>query len=147
MLCINAITFFDKTELYKLLDLNKNTDIYIEKSLINKHDSKKNIKVINKDIFRTSRLNKKAKRSLYLYLYIIKCFFDYIRFPKFINILKKVFLYNLKENRTNFLKIILDKLGKIYSTKLKINSLHSLIKLISLYLILKKILRSIYIIK
>ena len=140
MLFINAITFFDKTELYKLLDLKKNTDIYVEKSFINKYESKKNVKVINKDIFITSRLNKKAKRSLYLYLYII-------RFPKLINILKKVFLYNLQEKRTNFLKIILDKLGKTYSTKLKINSLHSLIKLISLYLMLRKILRSIYIIK
>lgn len=127
MLCINAITFFDKTELYKLLDLNKNTDIYVEKSFINKHDSKKNIKVINKDIFETARLSENTRRSIYLYLYIVKYFFDYIRLPKLINILKKVFLCNLKEKRISFLKIMLDKLGRIYLTKLNINSLHSLI--------------------
>jgi hypothetical protein len=142
LLYMNIITFFDKTELYKLLNLKKDTNIYIEK-----YESNKKIKLINKKIFKISRLNKKAKRCLYLYLYIINYFFDYIGFPKLINVLKKVLLYNSKEKRTSYLKTILDKLGKIYLTKLKINSLHSLIKLISLFLMLRKILKSIYIMK
>jgi hypothetical protein len=148
MLYVNVITFFDKIELYKLLGLRKHTDLYIEKSLPNKHESKKKVKVINRNIFKISRLNKEAKRYLYLYLYIVNYFFDSIGFPKLINVLKKVFLYSLKkEKKTNTLKVMLDKLGKTYLTKLKINSLHSLIKLMSLFLILKKILKSIHIIK
>jgi len=146
MLYINFITFFDKIELYKLLDLRKDTDLYIEKSLLNKHESK--VKVVNKNIFKVSRLNKRTKRCLYLYLYVINYFFDSIGFPKLINVLKKVLLCSLKEEkRTNYLKITLDKLRKTYFTKLKINSSHSLIKLISFFLMLKKILRSIYVMK
>ena len=147
MLYVNVITFFDKIELYKLLGLKKDTDIYIEKSFPNKHGSNQNIKVINKNIFKISRLNKKAKRCLYLYLYIVKYFFDYIRFPKLINILGKVLLYSLKEKKTNYLRTTLDELGIKYLTILKITSLHSFIRLISLFLMFKKILKSIYIIE
>jgi hypothetical protein len=145
MLYMNVITFFDKTELYKLLGLRKDTDMYIEKSLVSERGSNQKIKVINKNIFKISRLNKKVKTCLYLYLYIVKCFFDYIGFPKLINILGKVLLRNLKEKRTNCLKTMLNKLGNIYLTMLKINSLHSLVGLINLFLMLKKILKSIYI--
>jgi hypothetical protein len=145
MLYTNVITFFNKTELYKLLGLRKDTDIYIEKPLLSKQESNQEIKIINKNIFKISTLDKKVKKCLYLYLYIVKCFFDYIGFPKLINILGKVLSCSLKEKRTNCLKTMLDKLGKIYLTTLKINSLHSLIGLISLFLMLKKILKSIYI--
>ena len=130
-----------------MLGLRKDVDLDldIKKPLFSKHESNKKVGVINKNIF---KLSKKAKICLHLYLYIINYFFDSIRFPMLINVLKKVFLYSLKKKkRTNFLKIMLGKLGKIYLTKLKINSLHSLIKLISLSLILKKVLKSIYIMK
>src|SRR6516225_10207857 len=122
-LCANVITFFDATELYKLLSLRKDIDIYIEKLSVSKYGPNKKVKVINKDIFKISRLNKKAKKYLHLYLCIVNYFFNYIGFPKMINVLKKVLLYSSKENKMNNLKIMLEKLGKIYSRKLKINSL------------------------
>lgn len=147
MLYKNIITFFDKTELYKLLGLKKDTDIYIEKLLLSKDGYYKKIKVINKDIFKTSRLNEKTKRCLYLYLYTVNYFFDYIGFPKLINILGKVLLYSPKEKKINYLKTMFNKLGKTYLTMLNINSLYSLLKLVSFFLMLKKILKSIYIIK
>lgn len=144
----NVVTSpFDKTELHKLLNLSNNTDINVERSLFNGYRLNEKMKIINKNIFRLSRTDKKVKRYLYLYLYIINYFFNYIKFPKVINILKKILLYSFKEKRTNSLKIMLEKSGKIYFTKLQINSLYLYIKLINLFLILKKILESIYIIK
>ena len=138
---------FDKTELHKLLDLSNDTDINIERSLFDKRGLNEKMEIINKNIFKLSNTDKKVKRYLYLYLYIINYFFNYIKFPKMINILKKILLYNLKEKRTSSLKIMLEKSGKIYFTKLQINSLYLFIKLINLFLMLKKILKSIYIIK
>ena len=138
---------FDKMELHKLLDLSNDTDINIERSLFDKRGLNEKMEIINKNIFKLSNTDKKVKRYLYLYLYIINYFFNYIKFPKMINILKKILLYNLKEKRTNSLKIMLEKSGKIYFTKLQINSLYLFIKLINLFLMLKKILKSIYIIK
>ena len=138
---------FDKTELHKLLDLSNDTDINIERSLFDKRGLNEKMEIINKNIFKLSNTDKKVKKYLYLYLYIINYFFNYIKFPKMINILKKILLYNLKEKRTSSLKIMLEKSGKIYFTKLQINSLYLFIKLINLFLMLKKILKSIYIIK
>ena len=135
----NVVTStLDKTELYKLLNLSKYTDINIERSLFNKCGLNEKMEIINKNIFKLSNTNKKAKRYLYLYLYMINYFFNYIKFPKTINILKKILLYNLKEKRTSSLKIMLEKSGKIYSAKLQINSLYLFIKLINLFLMLKK---------
>jgi hypothetical protein len=147
MLYTNVVNFFDKTELYKLLGLRKDTDIYTEKLLFNKHGPDRKIKVINKNIFKMSRLDKRTKRCLFLYLYLVNYFFYSIGFSKLVNILGKALLCNSKEKRTNCLKIILERLGKIYFTVLKINSLHLLIRLIYLFLMLKKILKSIYIMK
>jgi hypothetical protein len=138
---------FYKTELHKLLNLSNDTDINIERSLFDKRGLNEKMETINKNIFKLSNTDKKVKRYLYLYLYIINYFFNYIKFPKMINILKKILLYNLKEKRTSSLKIMLEKSGKIYFTKLQINSLYLFIKLINLFLMLKKILKSIYIIK
>jgi hypothetical protein len=138
---------FDKTELHKLLDLSNDTDINIERSLFYKRGLNEKMEIINKNIFKLSNTDKKIKRYLYLYLYIINYFFNYIKFPKMINILEKILLYNLKEKRTSSLKIMLGKLRKIYFTKLQINSLYLFIKLINLFLMLKKMLKSIYIIK
>lgn len=145
MLYINVITFFNKTELYKLLGLEKYMNIYTEESLFNEHELNQKVEVINKKIFEISKLSKKVKICLYLYLYIVKYFFDYIGFPKLINILEKILLCSLKEKRTNYLKTMFNRLGRIYLSKLKIDSLHSLMRLISLFLMLKKTLKSIYI--
>ncbi len=138
---------FDKTELHQLLNLSNDTDINIERSLFDKRGLNEKMEIINKNIFKLSNTDKKVKKYLYLYLYIINYFFNYIKFPKMINILKKILLYNLKEKRTSSLKIMLEKSGKIYFTKLQINSLYLFIKLINLFLMLKKILKSIYIVK
>jgi len=144
-LYVSVINFFDKTELYKLLRLRKDTEIYAEKLLFNKRGVNK--KVINKNIFKVSRLNKKVKKYLYLYLYVINHFFHFIRFPKMISILREVLLYTSKEKRTNCLITILNSSKKIYLNMLNINSLHLFIRLISLFLMLKKILKSIYIMR
>jgi hypothetical protein len=84
---------------------------------------------------------------LHLYLYIFNSFFNFIGFPKVINIMRKVLLYDLKENRINNSNIILEKLRRIYLTKLNIKSLALLIRLMNLHLIVKKMLNSIIIIK
>jgi hypothetical protein len=136
---------------------DQNLIIFVRKLLVKIFNDNKNmffsplyINVITffdrMDLFKISRLNDKAKRCLCLYLYIVIFFFNSIGFLKLINVLKKVLLYNLEENRINNFKTILNKLGKIYLTRLKINSLCSLIGLISLYLMLRKILKNIYII-
>jgi hypothetical protein len=140
-------SLFNKTELYKLLKLGNDIDMNVERSLFNECILNEKTETINKNIFKLSKLDEKAKRYLYLYLCIINYFFNYIKFPKMINILRRILLYNLKEKRTSSLKIILGKSGKIYFTKLKISSLSLFIKLINLFLMLKRILKSIYIIK
>jgi hypothetical protein len=147
LLYMNIIMFFNKTDLYKLLGLRKDVDIYIEKSYRNKDGLNEIVEVINENIYEMSSFNKETKGYLYMYIYIINYFFEYIEFPKLINVLRKAFLYNSKDKRINYLKTILSKLRKIYLTKLNINSLRSFIRLISLFLMLKKILRSIYIMK
>jgi len=147
MLYVNVINFFDKTELYKLLGLRKDTDVYLENTLFSKQKINRGVKEINKNIFKMSRLDKKVKKCLYLYLYVINYFFNYIGFSKMVNVLGKVLSYNSKEKRTNYLKIALKKLGKIYLPLLKTNSSYLLIRLINLFLMLKKILKSIYIMK
>ena len=147
MLYVNVINFFDKTELYKLLGLRKDTDVYLENTLFSKQKINRGVKEINKNIFKMSRLDKKVKKCLYLYLYVINYFFNYIGFSKMVNVLGKVLSYNSKEKRTNYLKITLKKLGKIYLPLLKTNSSYLLIRLINLFLMLKKILKSIYIMK
>lgn len=147
LLYVNIVTFFDKIELFNLLGLTKDTNIFVEKFLIDKHELNKKTKVINKNLFKISRPNKKVKIYLYMYLCIVNCFFHYIRLPKVINILRKVLLYNSKEKITNTLEIVLEKLRKTYLIKLKINSYFLLLELISSFLMLRKILKSIYIVK
>jgi len=141
------ISLFDKIKLHKLLNLNNDTNINIERSLFNECRLNEKMEILNKSIFKLSKTNKKAKRYLYLYLYVINNFFNCIKFPKMINVLKKTLLDNLKEKRKGSLKVLLEKLRKIYFTKLRINSLYLFIRLINLFLILKKILKSLYTIK
>jgi Mitochondrial ribosomal protein (VAR1) len=132
ILYANLITFFNKSELYDLLGL-----------IGNKYDLNKKVKVINGDLFKMSKLDKKVKRCLYLYLCIINSFFNYIEFPKMINILKKVLLCSTKEKKINNLKTILE----MYLRKFNFNSLYLLMGLIKYFLMIKKILKSIYIMK
>jgi hypothetical protein len=112
-------------------------DFFVKNLSLNKE-----VKLIYKDKF-----NFILKRYLHLYLYIFNSFFNFIGFPKVINIMRKVLLYDLKENRINNLNIILGKLRRIYLTKLNIKSLALLIRLMNLHLIVKKMLKSIIIIK
>jgi hypothetical protein len=146
VLYANIITFFGKMDLFNLLGLRKDTIMY-KNLLANKRGLLKEIKGINIALFKMSRPTKKTKRYLYLYLCIVNYSFYYIGFPKMVNILRKVLLHSSKEKRTNNLKIILENLKKIYLTRLKINSSYLLIRLISLFLMLKKILESICIMK
>ena len=128
----NLITFFNKVELYDLLGL-KGNKYYLDKK----------VKVIGGDLFKMSNLSKKIKRCLYLYLCITNSFFNYIGFPKMINILKKVLLCSAKEKKISNLNAILE----IYLKKLNFNSLYLLIGLIKYFLMINKILKSIYIMK
>jgi hypothetical protein len=134
----NLINFFGKLELYNLLGLSKYVNSY---GLSNK------VKMINRDIFKVSRIDKGTKMYLYLYLYITYHFFNYISFLKMINILGKVLLFDSKEKKIDNLIIVLESFRKIYSTKLRINSLKLLIRLIIFFLDLKKILKSMYLMK
>ena len=128
-----------------ILLLYKYISIYFENAdLSNKHLLNGKVKVINKSIFKESIFNIETKR--YLYLCLMNYFFYYIRFPKMMNIMKKV-IFNLKEERVNNLIMVLKHLEKIYSKKLKINSLIYLIKLINIYLMINKLLKSIYLLK
>jgi hypothetical protein len=147
ILYTNILTFFNKTELHKLLNLEKDMNVYLKELLLNTHESNKKIKVINRSIFESSNLNEKVKSYIYIYLCIVNSFFNHIGFSKVINIFKKVSLRSSKENRTDSLKITLENLRKIYFTRLGINSLYLLIGLIGLFLKLKKILKSIYTVK
>ena len=144
MLYLNTITLFDKTEPYKLLGLEKDTDIYIEESFSSNDKLDQRIEVINKNIFETSRIDENVKRYLYLYLYIFKYFFEHIRFPRLINIMRKILLCNFKEKRMSYLETIFSNLERTYLAKLNIGSLYSLMGLINLYLMLKKVLKNIY---
>jgi hypothetical protein len=132
ILYANLITFFNKLELYDLLGLRGN-----------KYDLNKKVKVINGDLFKMSRFDKKIKRCLSLYLCIINSFFNYIGFSKMINILKRVLLCSTKEKKINNLKTILE----IYLRKFNFNSLYLLMGLIKYFLMIKKILKSIYTMK
>jgi hypothetical protein len=137
--------FLNRVEIYKLLGMKKYTDLLIKRSFIEKGELNENIEVFNQNIVK--KFNKNTKKCLFLYLCIINNFFCYIKFPKVISILRKVLLYSLKEKKVNFLKIILKRLQKMYFVKLKINSLNLLVKLMSLYLTINKILKGIYILR
>jgi hypothetical protein len=91
--------------------------------------------------------NKNIKRCLYVYIYIINYFFNYIKFPIIINILKRVLLYSLKESKISNIKIMLKILRKTHLKWLKINSLYLFVELVNLFLMIKKILKSIYVMK
>lgn len=147
ILYANLITFFNKVKLYDLLGLKRDENIYVEKLLVNERGLNKKVKVINRDLFEVSKPNKKVKRCLYLYLCIINYFFDYIGFSKMINTLRKILLYSGKENKTSNLRKMLESLRIIYLKRLELNSLHLLMELIRFFLMIKKILKGIYIMK
>jgi hypothetical protein len=143
----NIVVFFDKSELYDLLGLNRNTNMYTEKLLINEHGLNKKIRVINKDLFKISSISKNTKIYLYLYMYIINYLFNCIRFPKMISILRKVLLFKVKEKEVSDSITMLENLKKNYLIKFKIDSFYVLIRLIKIFFDLKKILKSMYLIK
>ena len=147
ILYVNLMTFFDEAELYDLLGLTGDTNIYVNKLSVNKYDLNKEVKVTNRDLFKFSKINQKVKGCLYLYLCIINYFFNYIGFHKMINILKRALLCSSKENRTNNLKIMLEKLREIYLKRLRFNSLYLFIRLVNFFLMIRKILKCIYIMK
>ena len=147
ILYASIVTLFDKTELHDLLGLKKNANIYTNKLSVDEYDFSKKVKVIDKDLFKFSKINEKVKRCLYLYLCIINYFFNHIGFHKMINILKKVLLCSSKENGINNSKIMLEKLREIYLKGLRFDSLYLLIRLANFFLMIRKILKCIYIIK
>jgi|SRR5215469_10329598 len=147
ILYVNLMTFFDEAELYDLLGLTGDTNIYVNKLSVNKYDLNKEVKVTDRDLFKFSKINQKVKGCLYLYLCIINYFFNYIGFHKMINILKRALLCSSKENRTNNLKIMLEKLREIYLKRLRFNSLYLFIRLVNFFLMIRKILKCIYIMK
>lgn len=125
--------------LYKFLELEIYKNTSFKKSLEQKYELKNKVEIF--------RLNKKTKKYLYFYMCIINNFFCYIKFPRIINILKRVLLFSLEEKKINNFKFILKKLKKIYFIRLKINSFSLLIRLVYLYIMLNKILKSIYILR
>jgi hypothetical protein len=139
----SLVNFFDRVELYDILGLRR--DVYTKKLLMDEYSSNK--KVINKDLFQISDISKKMKMCLYLYLCIINYFFYCIKFPKIINILKRVLLCSFKEKRMNYLKTMLEELRKVYLKRLNFSSLYLLIRLVSFFLMIRKLLKGIYIIK
>ena len=147
ILYTNIMTFFDKAELYDLLELRRDINIYTNELSIYKYSLNKKIKVIDDDLFKFFKINKMAKRYLYLYLCIINYFFNYIGFDKMINTLKKVLLCSSKENGINNFKTILEKLRKIYLKRLGFDSLCLLIRLVNFLLMIRKILKGIYVMK
>src|SRR5215813_6127363 len=147
ILYTNIMTFLDEAELYDLLELRRDINIYSNELSINKYSLNKKIKVIDEDLFKFSKINEMVKRYLYLYLCIINYFFNYIGFNKMINILKKVLLCSSKENGINNLNAILEKLRKIYLKGLGFDSLCLLIRLVNFLLMMRKILKGIYVMK
>ena len=147
ILYASLIDFLDKEELYDLLGLRRNTSIDTKNLLIDKYDLNRKVRVVNRDLFKMSNFSKKVKICLYLYLCIINYFFDYIGFPKMINILKRVLLCSSMEKRTSNLKIMLRGLRKVYLKSLNFNSLCLLIRLVSFFLMIRKLLKGIYITK
>lgn len=147
ILYASIINFFDKEELYDLLGLRRNVSVDTKKLLIYKCDLNGKIKVINRDLFKMSNFSKKVKICLYLYLCIINYFFNCIGFPKMINILKRVSLCSYKEKRVNNLRTMLEELRKVYLKNLNFNSLYLLIRLINFFFMIRKLLKSIYVMK
>jgi len=143
----NIINFFDKEELYDLLGLRVNVSVDTKSLLIDKYDSNKKVKVINKDLFKMSDIDKKVKICLYLYLCIINYFFNCIGFLKMMNILKRVLLCSSKEKRVSNLKTMLEELRKVYLKNLNFDSLYLLIRLVNFFLMIRKLLKGIYIMK
>jgi hypothetical protein len=147
ILYVSLINFFDRTKLHDFLGLRGDVDIYVKKLLIDKCGLNNEVKVINRDLFKISDISKKVKTCLYLYLCIVNYFFDYIGFPKIINILKRVLLCSSKEEKLSNLKTMLEELGKVYLRRLNFNSLGLLIRLVSFFLIIRKLLKSMYIMR
>ena len=147
ILYANLINFFNKKELYDLLGLRVDVSLDTKKLLVDKYDLNRQVKVINRDLFKMSDISKKVKICLYLYLCIINYFFDYIGFPKMINILKRVLLCSSKEKRASNLKTMLEELRKVYLKTLNFNSLYLLIRLVNFFLMIRKLLKGIYIMK
>ncbi len=147
ILYANLVNFFDKEELYDLLGLRGNVSVDTKKLLIYKYDLNRKVKVINRDLFKLSDIGKKVKICLYLYLCVINYFFNCIGFPKMINILKRVLLCSSKEKRVSNLKTMLEELRKVYLKSLNFNSLYLLIKLVNFFLMIRKLLKGIYIMK
>ncbi len=147
ILYANLVNFFDKKELYDLLGLRGNVSVDTKNLLIYKYDLNRKVKVINRDLFKLSDIGKKVKICLYLYLCVINYFFNCIGFPKMINILKRVLLCSSKEKRISNLKTMLEELRKVYLKSLNFNSLYLLIRLVNFFLMIKKLLKGIYIMK
>jgi hypothetical protein len=147
ILYANLINFFDKEELYDLLGLRENVSLDTKKLLVDKYDLNRKVKVINRDLFKMSDISKKVKICLYLYLCIVNYFFDCIGFPKMINILKRVLLCCSKEKRVSHLKTMLEGLRKVYLKNLNFDSLYLLIRLVNFFLMIRKLLKSMYIMK
>jgi hypothetical protein len=147
ILYANLVNFFDKEELYDLLGLRGNVSVDTKKLLIYKYDLDRKVKVINRDLFKMSDIGKKVKICLYLYLCVINYFFNFIGFSKLINILKRVLLCNSKEKRVSNLKTMLVELRKVYLKSLNFNSLYLLIRLVNFFLMIRKLLKGIYIMK
>jgi Mitochondrial ribosomal protein (VAR1) len=147
ILYTDFINFFDKMELYDLLGLERNISINEQKLLVDKYGLNNRFEIVNKDLFKMSHINKKVKRCLYLYLCIINYFFSYIGFPRMIDILRRILLCSSKEKRINNMKIILKELRKVYLERLGFNSLYLLIRLVNFFLMIRKLLRNIYVMK
>jgi len=143
----SLINFFDKVELCDLLGLGRDVNIYSEELLVNEYGLNRRIKIVNRDLFKMSDISEEVKRCLYLYLCIINYSFNYIGFPRIINILKRVLLCNCKEKRINNLKTMLEELRKVYLKRLNFNSLCLLIRLVNFFFMTRKLLKGIYIMK
>src|SRR5215472_13193319 len=56
----NLMTFFDKTELYDLLGLKIDANIYANKLSVDEYGFSKKVKVIDRDLFKFSNINEKV---------------------------------------------------------------------------------------
>src|SRR6266487_3919613 len=69
----------------------------------------------------------------------------FIGFLKMMNILKRVLLCSSKEKRVSNLKTMLEELRKVYLKNLNFDSLYLLIRLVNFFLMIRKLLKGIYI--
>jgi Mitochondrial ribosomal protein (VAR1) len=159
------ITYF--YEMVKISSLYKNRLVYIIKILFTDKILKKLLIVFGNflvlRIFKNKAFKylicykKHTKKNVYIYMWIVFYFFEYIKLTNLINIFSRVFLSNLvQEKRENLKKIIekkrignlsimLEILEKVFFNKLKIKYLKLLKRLLLFYFIIKKILKNIYI--